>query len=102
MLPKFANPHLLRQATQIVSRADLDSDDDVSDELSAEGDRNVARLEQLLRQSLGEFQLNPEVSDTRKRKKTRVEKETKDEEGQAKEEEAICASHRITDLDFAS
>lgn len=56
MIPKFSNPHLLRQATQSVSRADLDAEHDIHEADSVNDNGNdVAVLENILKRSLGDF-----------------------------------------------
>ncbi|KAI0701322.1 hypothetical protein BC835DRAFT_1411470 [Cytidiella melzeri] len=58
MMPKFSNPHLLRQSAQIVSRADIEAEHNVPAHLESDNDPedNVRALEGLLKRSLGEFQ----------------------------------------------
>lgn len=73
MAPKFANPHLFTQATQIVSRADLDAEDDKPGQSEEAGDADyAAELEQLLVRSLGDFQPDRHQSGERKRKTRKV------------------------------
>ncbi|EKM58388.1 uncharacterized protein PHACADRAFT_193507 [Phanerochaete carnosa HHB-10118-sp] len=81
-LPRFANPHFVEQFTQLVSRADLEAEHDVPHEVE-DGDQAVVKtLENILKRSLGEFQVcraEPERGDARHKKRQRKNK-TRDDE----------------------
>lgn len=90
MAPKFSNPHLIKQETQTVSRADLDAEHDVPATMSESGDlleHDIQALEGLLKRSFGEFQLDvdPPKVETRKHKKAKLEPKEEPEL-----EEAVC------------
>ena len=82
-LPRFSNPHFVQQSTQIVSRADLEAEHDVSHEDAEDDDNDVLQaLENILKRSLGDFhvgQADPE-SDGGRDKKRRKKSKTKDSE----------------------
>lgn len=85
MIPKYSNPSVLLKSTAIVSRAALldDSDDDseVRSATDPEHAQMVARLENILKRSIGDVlpQVSEEEPDqhSRKKKKRKVEKEMK-------------------------
>lgn len=91
MLPKYANAHLLASATQIVSRADLDSEEGLSRTAPAdEHTQDVQQLEQLLKSTLGDFHFDSKVraSDKPPRKK----RKSKEVKGEDLGEETVCTS----------
>ncbi|KAI0767911.1 hypothetical protein BC629DRAFT_875835 [Irpex lacteus] len=96
-LPKFSNPHLLKQATQTVSRADIYAEHDVSGALDIAGNAqdDVLALEGLLKRSLGDFlfdtsvpQESPTKTDERKHKRRKYNKA---EDIQAADEDEIVS-----------
>ncbi|KAI0346261.1 hypothetical protein BDW22DRAFT_1425763 [Trametopsis cervina] len=91
MIPKFANPHLLVQASQTVSRADLDAEHDtpILDEEEHSTNDDVLRLERLLKRSLGDLHIeqDPPSPDSHKSKKRKSKKNDEDVEEQAIEVE---------------
>jgi hypothetical protein len=77
MAPKFSNPHLLRQTTQPVTRADIDAEHDL-EESGDVSSGNILALENILKRTLGEFQLSlvqdpPSKDVEHKRKRLKVE-----------------------------
>jgi len=102
MIPKFTNPHLRVQSTQIVSRHDLHADGiEGKDEPVQDGANALATLETLVKRSLGEFQLQqgPEEDTKRKRKRRRVdvasEEGVRDEGVLGEPHFDLCRAHEL-------
>lgn len=76
MIPRFANPFALQQSTQIVSRADLDSDHESVSGTDDTGPNSetVALLENMLKRSLGNVDASHE-SEPRKKRRKKVDAE---------------------------
>ncbi len=91
-LPKFSNPHLLRQAAQTVSRADIYAEHDVSVALDIDNNAqdDVLALEGLLKRSLGNFQFDTVTPKTEERKHKRRKLEKSEDTQVADEDEIVC------------
>lgn len=91
-LPKFSKPHLLKQATQTVSRADIDAENDVSGALDIDDNAqdDVLALEGLLKRSLGDFQFDPVTPKTEECKHKRRKIEKIEDAPAVEEEEIVC------------
>ena len=92
MLPKFSNPHLRTRISQIVSRQDLVAEETEERDEPIQNEETLAVLENLVKRSLGEFELQngseqPEERSQRRKKRRKLEV---DAEGDVKEDQAIC------------
>lgn len=96
-LPRFANPHFVQESTQIVSRADLEADHDVPHEEADEDDQDVVQaLENILKRSLGDFQVGQAEPERQQKRRKKSEAEAREEEkehtsqqGDSKEVEVV-------------
>lgn len=77
MIPRFANPHLLIEETEIVSRAAIDANQDLPhSEVEDQDDEALATLQRIIKRSLGDFHISQDgfnASPEPKRKRRRVE-----------------------------
>lgn len=77
MTPRFSNPHFLLQSTKVITRADLDAEDEKNSKECLKGDSKT--IEQLHR-LLGDSLLKWDVSDIKSNKRRRIEGNDVEEE----------------------
>ena len=77
MIPRFSNPHLLLQSTKVITRADLDAEDEEnSEDFLKEDSRAIEQLHRLLGDSL----LKWDASNIRSNKRRKTEENDQVEE----------------------
>ena len=70
MIPRFSNPHFLSQSTKVITRADLDAEDEkCSKDCPKEDSKTIEQLHRLLGNSLPKW----DVSDIRSNKRRKIE-----------------------------
>lgn len=86
MIPRFSNPLLLVQDSEIVSRVDIDPEYDASNiPLDPEETERLAVLERIVKRSLGDLQFGDAAEPEKRKKRRRVEDPTADEAGPSEE-----------------
>ena len=89
MIPRFSNPHFLLQSTKVITRADLDAEDEEnSKDCLKEDSKTIEQLHRLLGNSLPKW----DVSDINKRRK-------REENDQVEEEPVRMCSFFFINLD---
>ncbi len=89
MIPRFSNPLLLVQESEIVSRVDIDPEYDANNTpLGPEDEECLAVLERIVKRSLGDLQFGEVAEPEKRKKRRRVEDRTEDEAEPS--EEPIC------------
>jgi hypothetical protein len=77
MIPRFSNPHFLLQSTKVITRADLDvEDEEKSKDCLKEDSKNIEQLHRLLGNSLPKW----DISDIRTNKRRKIEENDQVEE----------------------
>ena len=77
MIPRFSNPHFLLQSTKVITRADLDAEDEKSSKYCPKEDpKTIEQLHRLLDNSLPKW----DVSDIRSNKRRKIEENDQVEE----------------------
>jgi hypothetical protein len=70
MIPRFSNPHFLLQSTKVITRADIDAEDEeISKDFLKEDSKAIEQLHQWLGNSLPKW----DVSDIRSNKRRKIE-----------------------------
>lgn len=83
MIPRFSNPHFLLQSTKVITRADLDAEDEEnSKDFPEEDSKTIEQLHRLLCNSLSKW----DASDIRSNKRRKIE-----EKDQEKEPVRMCS-----------
>ena len=78
MIPRFSNPHFLLQSTRVITRADLDAEDeDNSKDCLKDDSKTIEHLHRLLANSLPKW----DVSDIRSNKRRKIEENDQVEDG---------------------
>ena len=76
MIPRFSNPHFLLQSTKVITRADLDvEDEENSKDCLKEESKNIEQLHRLLGNSLPKW----DVPDIRANKRRKIEENVEEE-----------------------
>lgn len=77
MIPRFSNPHFLLHSTKVITRADLDAEDEeISKDCLKEDSKTIEQLHRLLGNSLPKW----DVSDIRSKKRRKKEENDQVEE----------------------
>lgn len=76
MIPRFSNPHSLLQSTKVITRADLDAEDEEnSKDFPKEDSKTIEQLHRLLGNSLPKW----DASDIRSNKRRKIEENVEEE-----------------------